>query len=347
MLSDMTDKSNQGYPCWAGWPGARPAVIAEVGMNHGGSPELAWEMIVSAHQNGADFVKLQSYVTEEFFHPSLSYLQSTKSMELSFESQAMLFRKAKDAGIRLVTTPFDFKSVDFAEQNELPFHKIASMDNDNIPLIECIASTKRPVLVSCGFAKTSEIEKILEVFERTGNDKLVLLHCVSDYPAKNENMNLEAIRYMNKAFGVPVGLSDHSMGIECAKVGLSLGAVVVEKHFTTDRGLLEKIPDADHDISITPDELKELAAFAKKLQEMLGKAPRKITANEANGRKGMRRGLYARQDVQPGDQLSLGNTILLRPVEGIAAGHWDEIAGKAFKNAVKKGFPIHFHDLVL
>ena len=335
------------YPVWKGWPSNRTALIAEVGMNHGGDGGLAWEMIRSAHENGADFVKLQSFITEEFFHPSLPYFSNTKSMELSFDTQKRLFSKSKEKGIRLITTPFDFKSVDMVEEFELPAYKIASMDNDNIPLLRYVAEKQRPVLVSCGMANLGEIEKVVNIMKQEGNDNLILVHCISDYPTKPKDLNLEMINLLKSTFKKPVGLSDHSVGLHSSYIAASLGVAVIEKHFTTDRTLHEKFPDADHNISLEPGEFKDLRQFCETVPVMMGGAPRLLTENEISGRHDLRRGFYSKRDITLGEKISLENTVLLRPVSGIAANAWDFVCGKEVKKNIPKGNPIFYSDLGL
>ena len=335
----------QDYENWPGWPQKRPAIIAEVGINHGGDENLAWEMIQAAHENGADFIKLQTYSTERFFHPSLSYFDSTKSMELSCESTAELFAKAEKNGIQLFTTPFDSESVDFIEKFNPKLYKVASMDNDNTPLIEYIAQKRRPVIVSCGMANLEEISQVLQAVEETGNERLILLHCVSYYPAMPDTLNLEMIPYLKKQFNVPVGFSDHAIGLHSAYMAISMGAAIIEKHFTTDRKLAGSMPDADHEISIEPIELKELRAFSESMLLMRGKAPRQITTGEKEGRTAFRRGLYTKKPVKVGEKISLDNTVLLRPVKGIAANQWLDVCGKPFLREMGTMEAINISDL--
>ena len=330
---------------WPGWPDNRPAIIAEVGMNHGGDENLAWEMIQAAHENGADFVKLQTYLTERFFHPSLTYFNSTKSMELSRESTTELFINSEKKGIQLFTTPFDLESVDFIDKFSPKLYKVASMDNDNSPLIQGIAQKNRPVIVSCGMANLEEISQVLETVVNVGNDRLILLHCISDYPAKPDSLNLAMIPYLKKQLKVPIGFSDHAIGLHSAYMAISMGAVVIEKHFTINRQLCEKIPDADHEISIEPKELKELRGFCDDASLMRGKAPRQITSGEEEGRTAFRRGLYTRKAVKAGEKLSLENTVLLRPVKGIAANQWTDVFGKSFLREIKAMEAINLSDL--
>ena len=332
---------------WINWPDKRTVIIAEVGINHGGDEALAWEMILAAHENGADFIKLQTYSTERFFHPSLPYFDATKSMELSPEATSRLFKKAKVAAAKLITTPFDFESVDLIENFSPPLYKIASMDNDNSPLIRYIAQKGHPVIISCGMASVEEIQKLIHVVEKTGNDKLILLHCVSDYPASPESLNLEMIPYLSNLFNIPVGFSDHSIGMDGAYLAASMGAVAIEKHFTTDRNLVKKFPNADHEISFEPGELKELRMFCEKIPSMKGIAPRKITAGETIGRKNFKRGVYAKKPIKKGEPLTRDNTILLRPVGEIPAGFWDQITGKIAEKSIGNMEPIRFSDIGL
>ncbi len=330
---------------WFGWPSGRTAIIAEVGINHGGDEVLAWEMIESAHENGADFVKLQSFVTKDLFHPSLSYYSNTKSSELSFDSQKRLFRKAKERRIKLITTPYDFASVDIADEFDPPAHKIASMDNDNISLIRYIAEKGRPVLISCGMTNLKEIQKFVEIMKQASNDKLVLLHCISDYPALPENLNLSMMSLLNKTFGCLVGLSDHSIGLFSTYIAISLGVAVIEKHFTTDKTLAERFPHADHGISVEPKELKKLRKFCELVPVMMGHAPRLLTKGEIAGLTAFKRGLYAKRDIRAGEKLSLENTAFLRPVRGIKVGDWDLVCNKRIKGNISKYQPIFYSDL--
>lgn len=335
------------YPRWKGWPQNRVAVIAEIGVNHGGDENLAWKMIESAHENGADFVKLQSFVIKEFFHPSLEYYSNAKSLGLALDKQRNLFKRAKQNGIELITTPFDFTSVDMVEEFDPAAYKVASMDNDNIPLLRYIAGKGRPVLVSCGMAGLGDVEKIVSVMRQADNDKLVLLHCVSDYPTRPEDVNLAMIGLLEKTFGCFAGLSDHSIGITSSQIAVSLGACVVEKHFTIDKTLAEKIPDADHNISIEPVELSVLREFCESVCVMMGAAPRMLTENEIEGRKKFKRGLYARKNIEAGEKVNLENVILLRPAKGVPAGHWDQVEGARVERNISKHQPIMFSDISL
>jgi len=332
------------YPNWQRWPKDRSAIIAEIGMNHGGDEGLAWEMIVAAHENGADFVKLQSYVTSSFLHPSLGYYNNTKSMELSTKVQKNLFERSKEKGIELITTPYDIGTAELVESFSPAAYKVASMDNNNFYLIDFIASFQRPIMVSCGMATLDEIHRMMNNVTKT-NNKLVLCHCISNYPAKDDELNLNSIDLLNQTFNVFIGYSDHSIGLEAPKIAIAMGAVAIEKHFTTDKKLAEKYPDADHDISITPNELKQLYHFAKKTSIMSGKSPRQLTENEKQGRLAYRRGIYASKDIKSGTKLSLDNICFLRPAKGISVSEWNNINNKKVISDIKKHQPIFNSDL--
>jgi len=265
---------------WPGWPDNRPAIIAEVGMNHGGDESLAWEMIQAAHENGADFVKLQTYSTERFFHPSLTYFDSTKSMELSCESTSELFINSEKKGIQLFTTPFDLESVDFIDKFSPKLYKVASMDNDNSPLIQGIAQKNRPVIVSCGMANFEEISQVLETVVNVGNDRLILLHCISDYPAKPDSLNLAMIPYLKKQFKVPIGFSDHAIGLHSAYMAISMGAVVIEKHFTIN----PKAKGPDHPHSMDPKSFSKMVQDIRTLEKALGTGIKKVEKSEKETR---------------------------------------------------------------
>ena len=333
------------YPQWAGWPGDRTALVAEVGVNHGGDEELAWDMIQAAHRHGADFVKLQTFVMEKFLHPCLPYYDDTAGVSLAAEAQRRLWSRARGEGIRLMTTAFDLESLGVAEDHDPPAHKVASMDLTNTPLLRGVARTGRPVLLSCGMANLDEIERAVRLIEDAGNRRILLLHCVSDYPAAPGDLNLSMMDYFGRTFRRPVGLSDHSLGIDSARIAASLGAAVIEKHFTTDPGLLKTIPQGDHDISITPRDLGELRSFCESVAEMIGQAPRPVTEGEREKRTSCRRSIYASRDIAAGQVLSEDNMVCLRPVQGTPAESWDELSGAVAVRSIGKLEPIRIVDV--
>ncbi|MCD4729541.1 MAG: N-acetylneuraminate synthase family protein [Bacteroidales bacterium] len=323
----------------------RPLIIAEVGVNHNGDLSLAKEMISSASKSGADFVKLQSFVMEEFFSPTLDYYTETETFSLGFNEQTELFEYASRENILLITTPFDIKSVDFIDQFNVPAYKIASMDCNNYPLIRHIASKKKYIFLSTGMADIEEIGNAINVCKEEGNEDIILLHCVSNYPTDYRDLNLNFMLKMHDLFGFSVGLSDHTLGVENAMVAASLGAKIIEKHFTTDPDMDKEYPGADHDIAITPSELKQLSVFCDKIPLIMGNSDRVFSENENNGRQKMRRSWYARKNIFPGEVFSMSNMVALRPVRGISVADEKKIIGKKATNSILKGLPIQFTDI--
>lgn len=321
------------------------SVIAEVGVNHNGDVELAIEMITAAHEAGADYVKLQSFVMEEFFSPELEYYAETESFALSPAEQERLFSFAKESGIALITTPFDYKSLDFLDRFDLPAYKVASMDCDNYPLIRAVAEKGKRIFLSTGMAEIGEIEKALETVFSAGNSDVVLLHCVSAYPTPPAEINLSFMLKLMRVFDIPVGLSDHSIGLQSAFMAASLGVVAIEKHFTTDRRYAETYPGADHDISLLPEDLRQLVQFCRQVPVIMGSDRRLFSQSEQNGRIGMRRSWYARKRIEPGETFTPENIVALRPVSGVPAGMSDLVIGKKACRVVKGGQPIHFQDI--
>jgi N,N'-diacetyllegionaminate synthase len=324
----MPIETFRSFPQWNGWPKNRPLLIAEIGVNHGNDLELAWDMICAAHESGADFVKLQSFITSEFLHPSLPYYEETALLELGPEQQSTLFQKANKAGINLISTPFDFQSADFLQQFDPIAYKVASMDHNNFPLLDRVCRKGRPVMVSCGMAHSEDIHTIVNLFTQAGNDQLILLHCVSDYPTAQDEMNLAAIEGMRQTFKVFTGLSDHSLGIAASIQAAALGAAVIEKHFTTDRRLQDKFPESDNEMSIMPDELKELRCYCEQFALMSGSYSRKLTKGEQLGRNNYRRGIYAKREIKAGEILTEEKVAFLRPESKLSVADWPSIKGK-------------------
>lgn len=318
----------------------RTIIIAEVGINHNGSIDMARQMIESAWRHGADLIKLQSFITERFFACDLPYFNTTKRLELGIDEQALLFDLAKKNGIRLFTTPFDLDTLKFLDKFDLPAYKIASMDCNNYPFIEEVAKRQKPVILSTGMATMEEVEKAIEVIYKTGNEKVVLLHCISDYPTKPEDVQLNLIKILQEIFDIPCGFSDHTVGMDALYLSVGLGASIIEKHYTLDKGLQKEFPDADHEVSMLPNELGGLSSFCKKAEIMKGRGKRHLTANEEQGRGCFRRGIYARVDLDKGEELLPENIIALRPVRGISVSDTYKIIGKRTLRPFRKGEPL-------
>ncbi len=302
-------------------------------------------MIAAAHDAGADYIKLQSFVMEDFFSPMLDYYDETASFELSFDQQKELFAFARERGISLISTAFDVKSADYLDQFNIEAYKIASMDLNNYPLIRHVAAKGKPVFLASGMASLEEIESAVNNFKQAGGKDFALLHCVSDYPANIEDINLRFMLRLKELFGCPVGLSDHTLGLDSALMAASLGATIIEKHFTTNRDLAADFPGADHDISIVPEELKQLRAFCERVPVILGASERTFTENEYKGMTEMRRGWYARKDISSGKIFSLENVVALRPVRGIPVSEEKKVLGKKSVKDIKRGVALQYKDI--
>ncbi|WP_419786689.1 N-acetylneuraminate synthase family protein [Pseudodesulfovibrio sp.] len=321
-----------------------PLLIAEVGINHNGDVETAEKLILSAHAAGADFIKLQSFVMEDFFAPDLDYYEESASYALTFEEQSHLFELARNKGIPLITTPFETKSLAFLDRFDLPAYKIASMDCDNYPLIRKVAEKGKTVFLSTGMATLGEIEKAVKTILETGNTDIHLLHCVSNYPTAPEEVNLAFMLKLRDTFGLKTGLSDHTVGLQSAFMAATLGASAIEKHYTLDRTLADAFPGADHELSINEEELRTLREFCDAVPVIMGDPARPLSANETQGRAGMRRGFYARREITKGEILNEDNLVALRPVRGVPVSLTDAVMGSQAARSIKNGAPLQFGD---
>ena len=270
--------------------GKTPYIIAEAGMNHNGSLIVGKKLIDEAVRTGCNAIKFQTFLPESrvsskiksvHFVEKADGIEETlhdmfKRLSMSFKDQKELFEYARYQDIEIFSTPFDFESVDFLEEIGVNVYKIASMDLVNLPLIEYVAKTNKPIILSTGMANLGAIEDALGIISKTGNSNVVLLHCNSTYPASEEDMNLNAINTMKKCFNVPVGLSDHTFGLMVSKIALSIGANIIERHFTLDR----TSEGPDHILSSEPYEISELVDFSKRLSGILGDGVKKVQTSE-------------------------------------------------------------------
>jgi len=243
-------------------------IIAEAGVNHNGSIELAKKLIDAAKDAGADAVKFQTFKTENVVVKDAqkaeyqkettgegSQYEMIKKLELTEEDFRELADYAKEKDIMFLSSPFDKESVDLLNELDVPAFKVGSGEITNLPLLRYIAKKEKPIILSTGMSTLGEIEEALDVIRSEGVEDIILLHCVSNYPARIEDVNLRALGTLKQAFKLPVGFSDHTLGITAPIAAVALGACVIEKHFTLDRNL----PGPDHKASLEPEELKEMA----------------------------------------------------------------------------------------
>lgn len=329
--------------------GKKTFIVAEISANHGQKFNRAVAMIKEAKRCGADAVKFQTYtpntltidIDNKYFrikHPQWgrqTLYQLYKEAYTPWSWFRRLKNVADDLGILFFSTVFDKTAVDFLEELDIPVHKIASFELVDLPLIEYVAKTKKPLILSTGMATIKDIFKAINTARNAGTKEIILLKCISSYPADPDEMNLRTIPDMRKKFGYPVGLSDHTLGIGVSIAAVSLGAVVIEKHFTLSR----KIKTPDSFFSIEPQELKELVDNIRIAEQALGKISYGLTKQEKNSMV-FRRSLFVVKDIKRGEAFSEENVKSIRPADGIMPRHLKIILKKRAKRAIARGTPL-------
>jgi N,N'-diacetyllegionaminate synthase len=319
----------EGEPCF---------VIAEAGVNHNGDPELAARLVEAAAAARADAVKFQTFRAEGVASrsaPKADYqlettsrtetqLEMLRRLELDGEAHVALKSLAENRGLVFLSTAFDVSSVDVLDRLGVDAFKVASPDLTNVPLLEEIGRRGRPILLSTGLADLEEVERALAVLRGAGDADVVVLHCVSEYPAAAEDANLRAMATMRARFGVPIGYSDHTQGSEVALAAVALGAAVLEKHFTLDRTL----PGPDHRASLEPDELARLVAAVRRVESSLGTGIKEPTEAERRNARAVRRSLAAAEDLAAGTVLTREMLTALRPGTGISPASIEAVIGR-------------------
>ncbi|OCC14165.1 N-acetylneuraminate synthase [Dissulfuribacter thermophilus] len=326
-------------------------IIAEAGVNHNGSVEIAHKMIDEAKSAGADCIKFQVFNTEALVSrdaPTAQYQKEKtgeteqysmlKALELKKEEILCLKKHCENIGIEFLATPFDLESVEFLSPLVSRF-KIGSGDITNFPLLELVAKKGKPVILSTGMASLGEIEDAFWLLaQHLPLDYITLLHCVSIYPTPPELVNLNVIHTLKTLFKTSIGFSDHSIGINMAIAAVAIGATVIEKHFTLDK----KLKGPDHNASVDPVELKMLIKAVKEVEVALGNGLKCISDAEAEIKRVVRRGLYARRDIKAGQTLNAGDIIPLRPEKGIPSRFFNKVLGLKSNTDIKQGTPLEW-----
>lgn len=329
---------------WVG-DGESCFVIAEAGVNHNGDINLAKKLIDAAKDAGADAVKFQTFkadcvVTKDadkadyqkkMTDEAESQYSMIKKLELTNDDFKYLFEYAEGKHILILSTPFDKKSVDLLCELGLPAFKISSGDITNIPLLRYIAKKEKPIILSTGMSTLGDIEGALNAIRNEGIKHIILLHCVSNYPTKMENANLRAIKTLRQAFKTPIGYSDHTLGIIAPIIAISLGACVIEKHFTLDRSL----SGPDHKASLEPGELKEMIKYIKNVWVALGDGIKMPTKEEVVVKQIVRRSIVAKHNIKIGEIITEDMLDVKRPETGIKAKYWDNVVAKRAKVDIK------------
>ncbi|MBO4921790.1 MAG: N-acetylneuraminate synthase [Lachnospiraceae bacterium] len=317
-------------------------IIAEAGVNHNGSFELACRLADAAKDAGADCVKYQTFKSENLVSKNAQkaeYQKKTtgdssqqdmlKKLELSFDSFVKLKEYCDKIGICFLSTPFDFDSIDFLNSLNMPFWKIPSGEVTNYPYLVALAKTGKPVVMSTGMCEMSEISDAIKVLKDNGTKYIKLLHCNTEYPTPYEDVNLAAMKTMHDAFNIEVGYSDHTKGIEVPIAAVALGATIIEKHFTLDRNM----EGPDHKASLEPDELKKMVDSIRNIEKSIGTGIKEPSASEKKNIAIARKSIVAKKVIKAGEILSPDNITVKRPGTGISPMRWNEIIGtKAVKD---------------
>ena len=324
-------------------------IIAEMSANHAGSIQRAKEIIHAAKEAGADCIKIQTYTPDtitmdcsnEYFQITSGIWKGENLYQLygkaftPWEWQPELKKEAEKVGIDFLSTPFDRTAVDFLEDIELDFYKIASFEIVDIPLIEYMASKGKPMILSTGMASLGEIEDAVCAIQKVGNGQIVLLKCASAYPAITDGMNLRTMQNMQETFQVHVGLSDHSRGSIGAVTAVALGAKVIEKHFCISR----EIENADAPFSMEPQEFKQMVLDVRQAERAVGNIQYGVTEQEsANYR--FRKSVFAVSGIKRGERFTTENVRVIRPGAGMEPKHYKEILNRRAAADIKAGTPM-------
>lgn len=322
----------------------RPYLIAEGGVNHNGDLHLAYQLIDAAKQSGADAVKFQTFKTENLLTRSaplaeyqkkmglVSQFDMAKQLELSFDDFKKLKNYSEKAGITFLSTPDDEESLEFLNALDVGLIKIGSGEVTHLPFLRLAAKTGKPIILSTGMSTLEEVREAVDVILTAGNARLILLHCVSAYPAPSEQINLRAMQTLKSVFQLPVGFSDHTLGIHISLAAAALGAKVIEKHLTIDRNL----PGPDHASSLDPSEMKSLAEGLAQVALAMGSGVKEPAPCERDTKEVVLKSIVAKRDLKSGAVITEADVAFKRPGNGIAPKYLDKIVGLTVKEYVKK-----------
>ncbi len=316
-------------------------IIGEAGVNHNGDINLAKELIEIAAEAGVDFVKFQTFKTSKVVTKSAeraeyqnantgnsqSQYDMIKQLELSQDMHDEIIVHCKKNKIQFLSTGFDLESLEYLNSLKIPIFKIPSGEITNLPYLRKIASFKKPVIMSTGMANMREVKDAFEVLiaEGLNKDNITIIHCNTEYPTPMNDVNLKAMNTIGKELGVQIGYSDHTLGIEVPIAAVALGAQVIEKHFTIDRGM----PGPDHNASLEPEELKSMVTAIRNIEKaLMGSGIKEASASELKNKPIARKSIIASQNIKKGEVLSEENLTIKRPGTGINPMQWDEIIGR-------------------
>ena len=331
-------------------------IVAEIGVNHNGSIDIAKKLIDAAKDAGADAVKIQAFKTERIvtkYAEKASYQKENtrlekpqydmlKKLELKDEQIKELSNYAKIKSIVFLSSTFDKESVDLLSKLKVPAFKIASGEISNFLLLQYIAEKKKPIILSTGMSTLGEIEEALEDIREKGVEDIILLHCMTSYPAKTEEANLKVIKVWQNSFGLPIGFSDHTLGIATPVAAVALGSALIEKHFTLDKTM----PGPDHRASLEPDEFKEMVDAIRDVEKALGDGVKRLTEEEERIKKVVRRSIVAKVNIPKGKTITEDMLDLKRPGIGLEPRYLDKVVGMKAKKNIKADELVTFDKLV-
>lgn len=313
-------------------------IIAEAGVNHNGKIELAYEMIDAAKKAGADIIKFQTakpelvisrYAQKADYQKVTtgneeSQLEMCKKIHLKFEDYIPLKKYCEEVGIQFLSTPFDLESIDFLEDLGCDIWKIPSGEITNLPYLIAIAKTGKPIILSTGMCYLEEVETAIETLKRYGAGEITLLHCTTEYPTPYEDVNLKAMLTLKETFGLEVGYSDHTKGIEVPIAAVAMGASVIEKHFTLNKNM----EGPDHKASLEPMELENMVSAIRNIERAIGEGVKKPADSEIKNIEIARKSIVASCAIRKGDMFTEENLTTKRPGNGISPMKWFDILGK-------------------
>ena len=326
-----------GYPCY---------IIAEIGSNHNRELETAKKLIDVAKDSGCDAVKFQSYTAEgiySIYTPRISEMDGRskpgetpyeliKRIQMPVEWHSLLKEYCDRIGITFCSSPFDESMVDVLESANVPFYKVASYETTHYPMLAKIAKTRKPVILSTGNSQLEDIERAVDALKKNGCKDYALLHCVSQYPARFEDINLRCIKTLRTAFDCVVGFSDHTTDYLSSTLALPLGASIIEKHITLDKSC----EGPDHPFSLEPNELKQFVQAIRNTELILGSSVKKVRKSEEENHRIGRRSLIAALDIKKGETITADKLIVKRPALGLNPKYFDLVVGKVAKKDIPK-----------
>lgn len=313
-------------------------IIAEAGVNHNGSFELAKKMVDAAKEAGVDYVKFQTFNPKKLVSKYAEKAEYQKKTTGSDETQLQMLEKltltednflslrdyCNEVGIGFISTPFDLDSIAFLETFDMDFWKVPSGEVTNLPYLEAIARTKRKVVMSTGMCDMNEIQDAIEVLEKNGTTEIILLHCNTQYPTPYEHVNLKAMNSIKDAMHKEVGYSDHTQGIEVPIAAVAMGATVIEKHFTLDKNM----EGPDHKASLNPSELQQMVVAIRNIEQAIGNGLKEPSSSEMANKGVARKSIVASRSIKQGEVFSEENLTTKRPGTGISPMKWYEVIGK-------------------